>query len=57
VIGTWASCSVLGVLPPSDVAPQPTIFSDVPAVHSEASLATFVGALTELRDSLSSVMS
>ena len=44
-------------LPPSEVAPQPTIFSSVPGVHSDASLAILVGAWTELRDSFSSAMS
>ena len=33
VTGTCASCSVSGVSPPSEVAPQPTIVSVVPAAQ------------------------
>jgi hypothetical protein len=59
VIGTWASWSVSGVSPPSDVVPQPAIVSIVPAAHRLPSLApaTLVGALVELLASASSVMS
>ena len=58
VIGTCASWSVSGVLPPSSVAPQPTIFSSVPALQSEASLAPDLRRRVDrVRDSLSSVMS
>ena len=59
VIGTFAFCSVSGVSPPSDVVPKPTIVSSVPGAHSAAPPAptTCVGALVELRDSFSSVMS
>jgi hypothetical protein len=59
VTGTWASCSVSGVSPPSEVAPQPTIVSIVPGAQAAASPApaTCVGAFEEALARRSSVMS
>ena len=59
MIGTCASWRVSGVSPPSEVAPQPTIVSIVPAAQIAVSPApaTLVGVLVEARASSSSEMS
>ena len=59
VIGTCASCRMLGALPPSVVTPQPAIVAVVPAAQRPVSAApaTFVGVIVDGRDSVRIEMS